>query len=259
VKKLFVASILLALAIVEPSFAKKNADEFAEPASELQSIVETQGQNLATVSNQVNEVVSRFQTVNGDVSRVSKKISDHERVINDLVNRLQVAEDKITVLTGQLQELRSEGLMKPQASARFREFQAYSKGLEYVNSKQYDKAVSEFQKFIQENTKSIYTTYAQYWIGESYFLQSDYPMAIKQYQVLLQKDSRSAKAATALYRQGLSFYNLQSLDDAKVFFEKVIRTYPQSIEAIQANGQIKRITNIQELKKQQELEMKMVQ
>ncbi|OVE82780.1 hypothetical protein BVY03_00085, partial [bacterium K02(2017)] len=91
------------------------------------------------------------------------------------------------------------------------------------------------------------------------YQQSDYPMAIKQYQKLLSKNPRSAKAATALYRQGVSFYHLNSFDDAKAFFTKVIRSYPRSIEAIQASSQIKRINTIQNLKKQQEWESKMVQ
>lgn len=255
-KNLILLSLTLLVAM--PSFAKKEEGDMSDPAT-LQATVELQGSTLATLTNQVNEVVSKFQTMNGDIARANKKLTEQDKVINDMQTRLQVAEDKVTVLLGQLQELRTEGLMKPQASARFKEYQAYAKGLEYVNSKQYEKAVSEFQKFQEENKKSVFSGYAQYWIGESYYLQSDFPMAVKQFQALLQKEPKNAKAPTALYRQGLSFYSLQSFDDAKAFFAKVIREYPQSIEAVQSSGQIKRINTIEELKKQQELEMKMVQ
>lgn len=249
----------LALLMTTSSFAKNDdVEDMSDPAT-LQSTVELQGRTLATLTNQVNEVVSKFQTMNGDIARANKKVTDQDKVINDQQTRLQVAEDKVTVLLGQLQELRAEGLLKPQSSVRFKEYQAYSKGLEYINSKQYEKAVGEFQKFQEENKKSVFSGYAQYWIGEAYYLQNDFPMAVKQFQALLLKEPKNAKASTALYRQGLAFYNLQSFDDAKAFFAKVIREYPQSIEAIQSSGQIKRINNIEELKKQQELEMKMVQ
>lgn len=247
----------LVLSMGTPSFAKEDED-VSDPGT-LPTTVETQGRTLATLTNQVNEVVSKFQTMNGDIARANKKVTEQDKVINDLQTRLQVAEDKVTILLGQLQELRTEGLMKPQASLRFKEYQVYSKGLEYINSRQYEKAVGEFQKFQEENKKSVFSGYAQYWIGEAYYMQNDFPMAVKQFQALLQKEPNNAKASTALYRQGLAFYNLQSFADAKAFFSKVIREYPQSIEAIQSSGQIKRINTIEELKKQQELEMKMVQ
>lgn len=221
----------------------------------LQTTVEAHSATLATVQNQVNEVVDKFQIMNGDIARESKKNKDQDKVSHDLEIRLQVMEDKMDLLTGQLQELRSEGLMQPKSSQRLKEYTEYARGLEYMNAKQYEKAITEFTTFNQKHKDSIYESFAQYWVGEAYYMQSDYPMAIKQYQKLLTKNPKSAKAPTALYRQGMSFYFLQSFDDAKAFFSKVIRNYPGSIEAIQASSQMARIDNIETLRKQQELEM----
>lgn len=256
----FIVLFVTMIVIASPTQAKKDLEDAVDPAAltELKSTVANQGASVATVQNQVNEMVDKFQSMNGDIGRNYNKNRDQDKVINDMTTRLQVLEDQVILLMGQLQELRAEGLMQPKSSQRFKEYTDYARGLEYMNSKEFNKAVNEFTNFMKLNPKSIYQSYAQFWIGEAYYMQLDYPMAIKQYQKLLSSNSKSAKASTALYRQGLSFLYLQSFEDAQAFFSKVIRSYPNSIEAIQASSQLTRIKEILDLKKQQELEMKMV-
>lgn len=238
---------------------KKNDAPVSVDVTNIKTAVENHGTSLANLTNQVNEVVSQFNLVRGDAGRNFKKNKEQDKVLRDSQTRMQVLEDQVDLLTTQLAELQKEGLLSKTASQRFKEYKEYAKGLQHINSKEFEKAIKEFQDFRKNNKKSIFNNYAQYWIGEAYYMQADYPMAIKQYQKLLSKTSKSAKSPTALYRQGLSFYQLQSFDDAKAFFTKVIRSYPSSIEAIQSSAQIKRINNIQSLKEQQELEMKMIQ
>lgn len=240
---------------------KKTAEDEGMPLdlTNIKTAVENHGNSLANLTNQVNEILSQFQMVRGDTGRNYSKNKEQDKVLTDSQARLQVLEDQVNILTGQLAELQKEGLMTKTASQVFDEYKEYAKGLQYVNSRDYDKAITEFKKFQESYKKSIYTNYAQFWIGESYYMQADYPMAIKQYQELLSKNAKSAKAPMALYRQGMSFFQLQSLDDAEAFFTKVIRSYPATVEAVQASAQIKRINTIQELQKQQELELKMVE
>ncbi|MBF0104756.1 MAG: tol-pal system protein YbgF [Deltaproteobacteria bacterium] len=263
-KKIFFTSLVLFFAISLSVVAKQESEEPEEGTTgydltEIKIAVENHGKTLATMTNQLNEVITKFQEVSGETGRNFQKIKEQSRVIADTETRMQVLEDQISILTGQLQELVTEGLLSKESTKLFEEYKNYARGLEYINAKSYDKAIKEFSRFQDENNKSIFTSYAQFWIGESYFMQSDYAMAIKQYQKMLTQKPKSAKAPTALYKQGLSFYNLNSFEDAVAFFTKVIRTYPQSIESIQASAQIARINTILELKKQQELEMKMVQ
>lgn len=263
-KKIFlIVSVLMILVASVDVHAKKEDDNDASDGAgslaELKTAVENHAATITTLQNQVNELVNQLQLVNGDNGRNYKKNRDQDKIIKDSQTRLQVLEDKILILTGQMQELQSQGLLPAKSSQSFKEYKEYSKGLEFMNSREFQKAVKQFQDFQATNPKSSYNDYAQYWVGEAYYMQADYPMAVKEYQKLLSKNAKSEKAPTALYRQGMAFYHLQSFDDAKAFFAKVIRTYPQSIEAIQSSGQIDRINKIEELKKQQELEMKTTQ
>lgn len=262
----FAVVFLLFLLLPFTLVAKKNdsesglvGEDVVQSVSNIATTVETQGRNIATITNQINEVVGQFQTMNGDIGNSQKKNRDQDKIVADLQTRLQTIEDRVTVLTSQLQELRNEGLLKPQAKENFDEYIEYSKSLEHINSRDYEKAIAALNDFIAKNKDSIYQNYAQFWIGEAHYMQSDYPMAIKEYQKLLAKSPKSSKAPTALYRQGLAFFHLQSFDDAKAFFTKLIRSYPQTLEAGQASSQIERIDRIQELKKQQELEQESVE
>lgn len=265
---LLILSLVLALSVQakrgdddDDDYASQEQDEFAVPAeiNAVATAVSNHGRSLATISNQVNEMVSRFQTMDGDIGKVDKKNIDQDKVLKDSQLRLQTLEDRISILTQQMQELKTEGLLKPVTTQRLEEFKTYSRALEYVNAKNYTKAVNELTSFQTTYKKSPFGDYAQYWIGESYYLQNDYEMSITEFQKLLAKNSQSPKAPGALYKQGLAFFHLQSFEDSRTFFEKVIRNYPQSIEAVQSSSQIVRINNILDFKKQEEIERKEVE
>lgn len=261
-KTVLVLVLLLVLSAVTTAQAKKthdSGDQTEVVSGDIAITVSNHARSISTMTNQVNEVVSKVQTLDGDIAKNDRKDMDQDKVLKDSQLRLQTLEDKISMLSGQLQELKSEGLLKPVAGQRLDEFRTYSKALEYVNARNYKQAVSELKAYQAANKKSIFSDYAQYWIAESFYLQSDYEMAIAEYQKLLSKDSKSVKAPSALYKQGLSFFYLQSFDDAKEFLGKVIRNYPQSIEAVQASSQIARINNILDLRKKQMEEQRAVE
>lgn len=264
--KVSVVLIVMLFSAFDVSAAKKGDDVSAETVKALelkvqamQMQLDTQAQTLATLGNQVNEVVSRFQMVSGQVGVAEKKNFDQDGEIKEADLRLQVLEDKALGLMSQLQELKDEGFLKPKSVKNFDEYKNYSLGLESFNGKNYPKAVTDLRKFQQTNKNSLYWSYAQFWIGESYYMQSDYQTAILEYEELLKNKPKSAKAPLALYRQGMSFVQLQSFDDAKAFFTKVTKSYPGSLEAVISQAQIDKITRIQDLQRQQENELKAVQ
>jgi tol-pal system protein YbgF len=261
VKRLSILLFVVLVLTTSFTFAGKddvNVSTLGQEIATIKTAVDNHGTSLAGMKNQVDEVVTTVQTINGDVGKSFKAIRDQSSLVKDLQTRVQVLEDQISLLTGQLQELKTEGLLAVKTSQRLDEFKAYSKAVEYINAKQFDKATTELQGFQKTFPKSIFNSYAQYWIGESYYRQQDYQMAIMQYEKLVKSNPQSAKAPAAMYRQGLSFYYLQSFNDAKDFFTKVIRNYPQTIEAVQSSSQIARINSILNLKKQEEFEHDMV-
>ena len=196
---------------------------------------------LATLSNQINEMVDQFQGMKGGIGENQKKNQDQDKSIEDLQTRLQTLEDRISLLITQLSELQTQGLLKPDSKKNLEEYVEYIKAVEPINAKNYKKAIVGLEQFQGKYPKSVYSQDAQFWIGEAHYLQSDYPMAVKAYQKLVAKAPHSSKTPLALYKQGVSFLQMQSFEDAKAFFSKVIQTYPGTVEAVQSNSQIHRI------------------
>lgn len=263
-KYFFMMTICLSL-VSAVSFSKKdNVSSIDLPALEkdvedLKTTSTEQGKSVATMLNQVNEMVGMFQNMNGNIGKNEKKNTDQDKAIEDLATRLQTLEDQISVLTNQMQELQKEGFLKPKAAKKVDEYLEYAKSLELINSRNYKKAITGLEQFQNTNKKSIYTSYAQYWIGESYYLQSDYPMAIKQYNQLLKSSPSSNKAPYAMYKISVAFMQMQYFDDAKNWFNKVIRTYPGTHHASLAGSQIYRINEILAARKQSEIEQESVE
>jgi len=73
--------IIIILLMAFSVHARKEDESTAGYAGSLQTTVETHSATLATVQNQVNEVVDKFQIMNGDIARESKKNKDRERDI----------------------------------------------------------------------------------------------------------------------------------------------------------------------------------
>lgn len=250
-KKIFFPLLLVFVGALPASAA--SVKEMESQIAELKRVLETQGQNLATAMNQIQEVLAEFQKVHGQVDSGSHADLSQDQILQDNQRRLEVLEDKLTLLTTQLEELKTAGLLSPTAVKNLGEFQTYQKALSRVNSEDYKGAITSLKSFITENPKSPYAPNAQYWIGESYFAQQDYPAAISEYQRVIKKHPKHGKVPAALLKQGISFFKMQSFTEAKDFFAKLVTQYPGTNESIRASGQIREIERLLELKEKEAL------
>jgi hypothetical protein len=75
---IFVLFLALPLAVMAKKKSEDSglvSDDVLQSVNNIASTVETQGRNIATITNQVNEVVGQFQTMNGDIGNSQKKIA----------------------------------------------------------------------------------------------------------------------------------------------------------------------------------------
>lgn len=227
--------------------------ELEAQIAELKRILQTQGQNLATAMNQIQEVLAEFQKVHGQVDSGLHANTSQDQILQDNQRRLEVLEDKAILLAMQLEELKTAGLLSPAAVKNLGEFQTYQKALSRVNAEDYKGAITSLKSFVTENPKSPYAPNAQYWIGESFFAQQDYPAAISEYQKVIKKHPKHGKVPAALLKQGISFFKMQSFTEAKDFFAKLVAQYPGTNESIRAGGQIREIERLLDLKEKEAL------
>ena len=92
-------------------------------------------------------------------------------------------------------------------------------------------AREKFKTFLIFYPNSDLADNAQFWIGESFFDEKEYERAILEYEKVLQNYPKADKVPSALLKQGFSFHALGKTKEAKILFEQVIQKAPQSEQA----------------------------
>ena len=121
------------------------------------------------------------------------------------------------------------------------EQQAYQKAFNLLRELRYAKATEAFRDFIHKYPDGRYAHIAQYWLGEAGYAQGQFKTAIKDYQALLDNYENSPKRAQAMLKIGYSYNKLKNTKAAMASFNKVIKTYPGTTEAGQAQKMLKEI------------------
>lgn len=260
-----VRNLALILFVVSFVFLPSNSvfsaslKQLEKEIAELKRISAAQSKNLATALNQVQEILSEFQGMYGKVDQSLAGNRDQTKLIKDNQTRLNSLEDRISILMEQFEEIKTAGLLSPEQTKKFKEFQVYQRGLAKVNAEEYKGAIQTFKSFMAKNPKSTYVSYAQYWIGESYYSMKDFPAAVTEFQKVIKKYPKSKKIPPSLLKQGYSFYEMQAFEDAKAFLSKLVSRYPRSNEAILARGKIKRINELLAQKAKEAVERQTIQ
>ncbi len=256
--KSFLALILIVL-LSSSAFAGPKDKDSQVQIDEMKRIIDTQGHNLANTVNQLQQLLSNFQAVSGQIDQALHDNADQAKIIQDLQKRLDVNENKLGLLTTQLEEIKAAGLLPPTAAKNYKEFRTFEQALTKYNAEEYKEAIDSLRQFMSVNPKSIYWEFAQYWVGESYFALRDYPAAVAEYQQVVKKYPNGAKASYAMLKQGLAFFELQSFDASKAFLEKVAIKYPGTNEATLARNTVRKINSILDQREKEKNEKKMIE
>lgn len=121
------------------------------------------------------------------------------------------------------------------------EIKAYQQAFDLLRELRYDKSIEAFIQFIITYPKGRYAHIAQYWIGEANYAQHKYKKAIKAYRLLVTNYTRSPKIADAMLKIGYSYFELKQIDKAKSNLETLIRVFPGTTEASQAQNKLQKI------------------
>ena len=115
----------------------------------------------------------------------------------------------------------------------------FQRALLLVKRKKWDQAGGVLQTFLRAHPDSRWQLEAMYLLGECLFYLERYSGAVRQYQQVVDRDERGEWAARAMFKQGLSFAEMDRLDESKVFLSDLIRLYPGSPEAKKARMRVK--------------------
>lgn len=118
---------------------------------------------------------------------------------------------------------------------------AYQKAFDLLRALRYEKATQAFRQFLNDFPNGRYAHIAQYWLAETSYHTRKFNIAVQDYQTLIIQYPTSPKRADALLKIGYSQFELKSFAKATAVLKKLIKSYPGTTEAGQAENLLQKI------------------
>jgi len=117
----------------------------------------------------------------------------------------------------------------------------YSNGLRDITGGKYDLASQEFHDYLHFYGDTDLASNAQFYLGEIAFAQKQYQQAVDEYDKVINNYPKSFKLATARYRRGLAEIELGQKTSGVRDLREVIRRYPGTDEEKKARARLKEL------------------
>jgi TolA-binding protein len=120
----------------------------------------------------------------------------------------------------------------------------YLIGQLYYTDKQYDKALTEFQRFVDNYSKSADVQSAYLHIALAHIGKKDWNNAVNVLRKMIKEDFQHPLSARAQFLLGYCHLTQQKYDQAKVEYQRVLDNYPNSEYVNQAKDFVERLSKI---------------
>ena len=118
---------------------------------------------------------------------------------------------------------------------------AYQEAFKLLRAKNYRGAAKSFSEFLLAYPDSSLAGNSQYWLGECYYGQRRFQEAIDEYERVFTFYPSSRKVPASLLKIGYAHLELKHPSIARSVFQQLVRTHPQSSEAIKAHGRLQEV------------------
>lgn len=207
---------------------RASVKDAAKEAEELAASVKTQLASMETAIAANQRAVSAIETAN----------QGQDRTLAEIKDALSRLESRTTSL-----EKGASAAPQPEAKTTGDDPEKlYQKGYNETLSRDYPRAISSFQKFLDSFPGHKLAVNAQYWLGEIYYARGDWEVAILEFDKVIRKYPDAEKAPASLLKQGFAFEKLGSTKEAAVLLQEVVDKYPKSPEASMAKKRLATIT-----------------
>lgn len=116
---------------------------------------------------------------------------------------------------------------------------AYNQALaSLLEKKQPDKAMAEFQSFIDSYPTSSYVSNAHYWLGQIDYNKGNKDAASFHFATVVKNYPKGSKAPDALYKVGNIMQEEGETDKARAVYQRLIKEYPNAAVADKAKQRL---------------------
>lgn len=213
------------------------------------------GNNQWEMVNQLQQLQEEVQQLRGmieqqtfEIEQMRKQQRERYLDLDTRIGRLQggaVSTGSVSSGTTESEAgvAQSAASSQAPAAATSDEKQAYSAALENVKAKQFTAAISQLETLLVASPNGQLAPNCHYWLGELYMVNdpADYDKAKAHFQQLLKNHSDHAKVPDALYKLGKLSALKGDRDRAKVYFDRVIKEFPDAQASVLAKDYLKRL------------------
>ena len=115
---------------------------------------------------------------------------------------------------------------------------AYRDAFTLLKAGKYDESIGAFQGYLAQFPNSQYADNAQYWLGETYYVKREFEPALIEYRKLVENYPASKKQSHAMLKIGYSYHELGQLDQARAVLEDLRHRFPGTTAARLAEERI---------------------
>lgn len=202
-----------------------------------------QNQSLLDMLSRIDALQQENRELRGELEEQSHAVNEMKQQQKDLYRDL---DRRISDIERSASAPAATAAASPQANpadapATPAERDAYQKAFDLLRELRYEQAIDGFRAFLKSYPSGRYAPSAQYWLAEAYYARREFPMAITEYQALRSRYPASTKIPEALLKIGYCYSVLGKKDEARGAFDELVKSYPQSPEAQQAEAGLQRL------------------
>lgn len=238
------------MTLVEQHLARISAD-IAE--------VRQQGRDNAKDVEELRKLIEeRSEELGTGVARYSVKIDSLESSLNQIAEKVDDSELRITNLRREFNELRytrtyggytrpeetttpvegrptgeegGEEAQPDETAPSISEGDAYQSAYADFMREEYNQALTSFREFMRSFPESGRAGDAQFYIGESLYNLGEYEAAVEEYDAVILHYPNSQFRVTATYKKALAFLNSNQTAQGVILLQQLIHRHPDSSEA----------------------------
>lgn len=170
-------------------------------------------------------------------SRLSKGPSEQANTNKQTAFSLDDAQGAISQKETQSNQLKPQAKAPVKASPKLvstnpaDEQLSYVAAYELVKTRQFDKAQTAMEQFIQDYPSSQFAPNAHYWLGELYMLKRQFLFASREFSQVVKQFPKSTKVAASQLKLAYAYVDMGNIGEAKQQLQQVIQQYPDTSTA----------------------------
>ena len=210
----------------------------------VQDVQANSGARLDTMSTQVQGLSDNLEEIKSRLGKLNQQLVDLQNTVQTLDAKISnggaapansAPSSANAALAGS-----SPASVAPPGSAPSADT-LYSNGLRDITSGKYDLARSEFLDYLKYYGETDLASNAQFYLGEIAYSQKQYDQAVTEYDRVLNNYPKSFKLAPARYKKGMALIELGQKTSGVRELREVVKRYPGTEEDRRARAKLKEL------------------